>query len=327
MNITKRITPDKNRNNYFYLIDRNNTKFRGDKIYKYINLDSAILSLSNKSLRFVEPSEWQDKYEMRFYKANYAKLNLEPLQHPSLYACCFTTEKMSEAAWKVYAKENGGLGNHCVKFELQIEKLRDVLNLFADNNNCLIYESRMIYSLTDDEINKLHKYNSPYYEPLFKNFRLESYLTLLSIKRPAFSYENELRFFIIPKKQNVKNVLDINIPWELIVTKISIDKNCSVAEKNILTKYWSEIGGLDIITEELLYRNPDKVITIDGFSQSDDILDLIYKNPGLSTNVICETIGGNKATIRNVLNKNKRNGNLICNITENGDEWFMFKQP
>ena len=326
MKSIKRIVPDKRRKNYFYLNGEDETRFRGEKIYKYINLDSAILCLSNMSLRFVQPSEWKDKYEMRFYKANYAKLDLQSSQHPLLYACCFTTEKMSEAAWKVYASESAGLGSHCVKFEIQVEKLRDILNAFAEKNNCFIYESRMIYSLTDDEINKLHKETSPLYPILFKNFRLESYLTLLSIKRPAFTHESELRFFIITqKKHEVGTLLDIDIPWGEVTTKISIDKNCTYTEEMILSEYLKRICEEQIIVKEQLYNNPDRTITIDGFKQYDNILELIRNNPGISMKAIYETIGGKLMEIKNTVKKLKREGYITCNITENNDECFILK--
>lgn len=326
MKSVKHVVPDKNRKNYFYLNEENSTRFRGEKIYKYINLDSAILCLSNKSLRFVQPSEWQDKYEMRFYKANYAKLGLELSQHPLLYACCFTTEKMSEAAWKVYAKESAGLGSHCVKFEIQIENLRDILNAFAEKNDCIIYESRMIYSLTDDEINKLHKATSPLYPILFKDFKLESYLTLLSIKRPAFTHESELRFFVIPQKKDVVDKpLDIVIPWEEITTRISIDKNCTYTEEMVLSEYWGRISESDIIVKEQLYNNPDRVITIDGPKRYNNILEIIESNPGISMKAIYEIIGGDFMKIKNTLKSLKREGYIICNITENNDECLTLK--
>lgn len=329
MNIKKILIPDKNRKNYFYLNAKGCQKYREDKrIYKYINLDSAVLCLSNRSIRFVQPTAWQDKYEMRFYRANYAKLNAQPMLHPDLYACCFTTKDMSEAAWKVYVKENSGLGSHCVKFELRLNKLRDILSAYGENNNCLIYESQMIYSLTDDEINNIHHYSSSNYKELFENFNLESYLTLLSIKRPAFSYENELRFFIIPQNQNdikIKNELDINISWGDITTKISIDEKCSSTENMILADYWNRMGQSDIIIKENLYRNPDRNITIDGHNQLDDVLEIIENNSGLSTVAICETIGESKMKVQAILKKYANEGIINYNITENGKEWFIVK--
>lgn len=49
----------------------------------------------------------QDKYEMRFYKANYAKLYLQPITtSPIICLLFYDRKKMSEAAWKIYAKGN-----------------------------------------------------------------------------------------------------------------------------------------------------------------------------------------------------------------------------
>ena len=56
----------KNINNYslsncYYLGERNTNRF----IYKYMNLEVAVMSLTNGTVRFVEPYTWQDKFEGR----------------------------------------------------------------------------------------------------------------------------------------------------------------------------------------------------------------------------------------------------------------------
>lgn len=230
MGLKREITPDKELQNYSYLGER----YKKDSVYKYINLDTVVLCLKNKSIRFVQPSQWKDKYEMRFYKADFSKLDVPNDFHPQLYACCFTRKKMSEAAWKIYASDNAGLGTHCVKFTIDLNKLRRTLSNYAILNNCKVYESQMIYSLTDEEINDLHKFKSDYYENLFEKFSIESYLTLLSIKRPAFSHESELRFFIVPSdQQSVNDFIDITLPWDKLVSKISVDKHLSMAEREV----------------------------------------------------------------------------------------------
>ena len=45
-----------------------------DIAYKYMSLDSFIVSLVNHTWRFVEPKKWKDKYEGRFYNADYSKV-------------------------------------------------------------------------------------------------------------------------------------------------------------------------------------------------------------------------------------------------------------
>ena len=54
----------------FYIGERNTNRF----LYKYMDLESAIISLTNGSIRFVEPYTWQDKFEGRFYRASYEKV-------------------------------------------------------------------------------------------------------------------------------------------------------------------------------------------------------------------------------------------------------------
>ena len=45
------------------------------KVYKYMTLEAFILSLYGQTLRFSEPSKWNDKYEQRFYCAKYNLLS------------------------------------------------------------------------------------------------------------------------------------------------------------------------------------------------------------------------------------------------------------
>ncbi|WP_337671680.1 AlbA family DNA-binding domain-containing protein [Prevotella sp.] len=40
-------------------------------VYKYMTIEAFLMSLYTKTWRFFEPSKWNDKYEQRFYCANY----------------------------------------------------------------------------------------------------------------------------------------------------------------------------------------------------------------------------------------------------------------
>ena len=119
--------------------------------------------------------------------------------------------------------------------------------------------------------------------------------------------------------------MDIGIPWENVTTKISIDKNCTFTEEMIFSEYWGRISKSKIIVKELLYNNPDRVITIDGFKQYDNVLEIIKSNPGISMKAIYEIIGGDFMKLKNTLKSLKREGCIICNITENNDECFTLK--
>lgn len=105
----KRFTKTKN---CFYVGDRKKQRF----MYKYMDIETAIKCLKSNNVKFVEPTLWPDKYESRFYTADYSKVVEDPkAKTPKLYSCCFTFSRASEAAWKTYSYEKTGLASRCVR--------------------------------------------------------------------------------------------------------------------------------------------------------------------------------------------------------------------
>lgn len=200
------------------------------KIYKYMNLESFVCSLYGKNLRFSEPSKWPDRFETRFYCANYENVcNKEYAQ--KLYATCVTRTKNNEAAWKVYAR-NEGLSCHCVQLELDIVEFRKQLW-----KSGFIIDERAVQYTNEDYILKLHKKEFKHYKDFFIPFTKNNYIKLLSLKRDAYKHENEIRFFAIPKEggertieQNNAEAKDITIEWHKVIKNVRVDKKCSFAE-------------------------------------------------------------------------------------------------
>jgi hypothetical protein len=62
------------------------------------------------------------------------------------------------------------------------------------------------------------------------------------IKRPAFYYEEELRFFIIPNDEEVKDAIFPTIQWKDIIKEIIVDVRFSDIEMNILKDYCQKAG-------------------------------------------------------------------------------------
>lgn len=228
---------------------------KGNYLYKYLDLETFLISLKNDTIRFVEPTMWQDKYESRFYNANYSQITDKASNTPFLYACCFTYSGENEAAWKVYSYQKKGIGSHCVELRINRNKLRK--QLVSHLTNCNIYIGKVEY-INSYYINTLHAPNeiidgvknpTKYYSTYFKNFNLYSYLNLLLLKREAFLHEKEIRFFIIPndadsrKKSYYNNdelekksePEDIKIDWLDIIEYIQIDSSCSEIEFEILS--------------------------------------------------------------------------------------------
>ena len=91
-------------------------------VYKYMSLEAFILSLYKGAWKFFEPTKWNDRFERRFYCANFSPdKNSEASK---LFATCVTKKQNNEAAWKVYA-HGLGLGAHCVQLELDVAHLRE----------------------------------------------------------------------------------------------------------------------------------------------------------------------------------------------------------
>lgn len=223
---------------------------RGQFLYKYLDLESAILSLDSNNLRFVEPTLWIDKYEGRFYKADYSNVSKNSRDFPFLYACCFTLQKDNEAAWKLYTYGKIGLGAKCVQFVIKRKKIREELEKL---NAMAIYEGT-VYYLDEKRINDIHKKYlnksiriNPDYSSFFTRFNLNSYLNLLLLKRQYFFHEREVRFFLIPnvgKKRAKKHTKNGNIcygeaylasiNWNNVIERIRIDSSCSDIEYKLL---------------------------------------------------------------------------------------------
>jgi hypothetical protein len=199
-------------------------------VYKYMTLDAFIVSLYSKSWRFFEPNKWNDKFERRFYCANYQMTNVQASSTPKLYATCVTRTRNSEAAWKVYS-HGEGLGSHCVQLELDVDKLRAELN----SNDYGIAEKSVRYK-SENLILQIHNRTSTHYNEYFSNFSLCKFLNLLTLKREAYSYEHEVRFFAIPKTNatrsngNKSDYEDLKIDWSKVINKVRIDKACTNAE-------------------------------------------------------------------------------------------------
>lgn len=216
-------------------------EMRYTKVFKYMTLEAFLNSLYCGTWRFFEPSKWNDKFEQRFYCANYT-LPAAIGNTPQLFATCVTRVKNSEAAWKVYS--NGqGLGAHCLQLELDIVELRKQLRASG-----LRFEEKLIIYEPENVIMDLHKKRKPYYKKYFGSFSLDSFLNLLSLKRDAYTYEQELRLFIIPMNGGRRNKCkkaqyqDMKINWSSVITKVRIDKKCSDAELVSIQRACISIG-------------------------------------------------------------------------------------
>ena len=219
----------------------NENEMRYPKVYKYMTLEAFLTSLYCRTWRFFEPSKWNDKFEQRFYCANYT-IPTAIGNTPQLFATCVTRERNSEAAWKVYS-HGQGLGARCLQLELDTVELRKQLRATGYQ-----FEEKSIEYIPENVILDLHKKRKPYYKKYFTSFTLDSYLRLLSLKRNAYAYEKELRLFIIPHNGKLRNkgkkaqAMDIKIEWKNVIKRVRVDKKCSDAELASIQRACFSVG-------------------------------------------------------------------------------------
>lgn len=251
----------------FRLIDHENPKFYVRSLFKYMDLETAIICLKNKSIRFVQPSEWPDKYERHFYNADYSNVTNDIRVTPRIWACCFTTNKMSEASWNTYRYGKNGLGNKCVKFQLSRTKFRAMLR--KDKRFLYTVEGLMNYSLSDYDIQHIHLKSSQYYNQIFMPpFTIDKYLSLLLIKRSAFNYENEFRFMVASRTLTPDTPqIFVKVDWSSLIEKVEIDKDATDIEIEILKKYLEVAGVTKDVIENTkrvkLYDDPSEKVIIE----------------------------------------------------------------
>ena len=255
---------------YLQFTHKFNSERTNSYFWKYLDLEAALLCLRNGNIRFVEPTRWEDKYEGRFYNANYSNICQDPTEYPFLYACCMSHKPHNEAAWKVYSYGKTGLGAHCVQFKINRSRLRLELAKNADNlryiaeGNVLYYKEALINDLHKKEIgDKGEKKFNVNYSQFFNQFNFSKYINLLLLKRDYFKHENETRIFLIPEqapqeKSKESGGLhgihkDIPINWGNIIEEVRIDSKCTNLEydllkeacHNLLPKFDAENGTED----------------------------------------------------------------------------------
>ena len=199
-------------------------------LYKYLSLSSFKKCLKNNTLMFQRPIKWKDPFEARFYNANYGNIPNAKGVNKEFFACCFTKNTSCEAAWRMYSENYKK--DPCIQICLAIGQVRNFLNRFAESHNAMVYEGNIRYDLADKEISTLHLTTNNYHDLYFEDFTLEKYLNLMLIKRQAFEYEGEIRYFIYGGKYQIqRSPIFIHIPWCRCMNNIKLPFDINLKQK------------------------------------------------------------------------------------------------
>lgn len=185
--------------------------FQG-KIFKYMPLSRVLEMLREKKITFVYPKLWHDPYEIKYLNTDYHSLKYK--QNKIFCLCARMDNTNQEASWRIYSNGREPL----FRVSIDTPKLIRCLETFADAHDCNLYVSKINYKHTTKEINELHKPGNPLFQVFFNNMDELKYIKLMSLKRPAFSYENEVRLFLAPKRPDAlfdSDMLKVDIDFSI----------------------------------------------------------------------------------------------------------------
>ncbi len=151
-------------------------------IHRYIPIDRLMEDILDNNITFVSPNLWDDPFESKFYKDD-LKIDEKPVDIRCIcttYDCVYN----EEAAWnRATNKEN------TVRVSYNFKEYCEMLSEIGQEKACRFYLSVADYSQSKDNLlvsNIKDEYSA-----------IEKYIKLMSLKRKAFAYENELRIFAV----------------------------------------------------------------------------------------------------------------------------------
>lgn len=203
-----KLTPEQIRDTMgINIVDCEKFKFT---FYKYMPWKRLHEMLSRKEMVFVNPSLWNDPYEVKYLDTDYSVLGYS---QPKIFCFCIRNDNENEeASWKIYRTNEPD--NPLIRISIKALPFLKSLKESAQKLGYTIYLTKVSYRFRQKEINELYKRDNKYFNEYFDNFNEEKYIRLLSIKRKAFKYEQEIRLFLVPQQKTIvpiDNLLRIGI--------------------------------------------------------------------------------------------------------------------
>ncbi len=189
--------------------------------YRFVPFCRVKQMFKDNKITFISPEKWTDPYEKKYLNVRVNGKNVLP----NIACLCFKTSlnDNSAAFWESKRKD----GEPVIRLTFDLCELWNVLNEFAEENNGVeIYVSLANY-VSIQTINHAYQDSS-----IMKSDLRESYIRLMSLKRAAYKYEDELRIFITWEKNDKNKVFDefkkkkilrIDLNESQIIKKILLD--------------------------------------------------------------------------------------------------------
>lgn len=200
-------------------------QIKGLSLFRYTQYDTLEDDINNNKLTFISPVLWKDPFEKQLYPIGNGLCDI---------ACiCFTYDwiESEEAAWN--RSNNSG---QTVRVEYDFDALCEEL---AKHPEYRFYFSVIDYSLPRTEIAALKN---------AKPSDITEYLNMMSLKRKAFLYENEIRLFLVrtPSNEPISNFLKLSV-----VNHKGLIKSICLPPDSTLTKESIPLKDITILQSRL----------------------------------------------------------------------------
>lgn len=215
-------------------------------VFKYMPLERFVQSVEKKQLVFVNPETWYDPFEQLYHGID---CSIKGYKCEDI-ACMCVSEKSStneDASWRVYAGSN----NKTVRLSIEKTVLFALLDDYAKHNDYHVYIGKVNYTFDKNEIMRLHEKKARHHQDFFpKKMKREHYLSVMLLKRKAFSYENEVRIFLVKD----------NISFDNKLVKIDCDYKANRLVSNVMLSPYPPIREKD----DIAYNARKKINTMES---------------------------------------------------------------
>ena len=203
-----------------------------DTFFKYIPLERFLSNVNAGQFVFVSPEVWKDPFERLYFNVDCTTHGYDTED----IACLCVTDKSStneDASWKAYTDQ----GEKAVRLSIDREAFLQMMEDFAAAEGFEVYVGKAQYGFEKKEIIGLHKPTSSYHNLFFPNpMERMHYLSVMTLKRSAFEYENEFRVFLVKKKIDFNGHKIVGIPcdYKKLITGIELCPYPPLPDRNKL---------------------------------------------------------------------------------------------
>lgn len=236
-------------------------------LFKFMPLEYALNTLKGHHLWFANPCTWLDPFEKRFIENKYIIGGTEK-DYPwkgRVFCMCMTEKSTSEAYWNTYANNDIG-----VSFKFKRKELLNSLKNYARTTNSMVFIGKVVYQKTNVITGKIA--DNPFLlnddgSKIASLGAMETKARLLLLKREAFHYEEEIRFFIVKQKVTKERgfYFDYVTPNVDIIDGLTLDPRLGELTTELLKDVFSHNYGFmpvnKRVQKSLLYaqRNAEKI--------------------------------------------------------------------